>query len=365
MSHPTAFRELATLIEAIDAGNLSVTNVHAPNESLITDQTLTVKLSTTLQVDTPSEEDCQLTVSIPDKTTETATLADGVTIPLEVMINTSDAPTPAEQSTDEVEARVTDGGVAVAATTETATASTGATTASQPSPTGKTADGKRADGKKADGDKDQADDVGESSPPHRNPDRLREVYDPSKTFAEMTDALNVDVTPQTVRHHMIEQGIHEPNRQAKPDTVTATASTTMSPDDEQTTSVDESDSNAATETHEDTPAEPTDDTATDDQSADETDRNTTDTEAPPVTEDDLPAAVTLPSHLTVAELTQAVAEAQTLYEVQRDLRLDRSTARQLLRDLDILEFVGGRITTAENQQLTQTDVRGRIRQDHS
>jgi hypothetical protein len=47
-------------------------------------------------------------------------------------------------------------------------------------------------------------------PPHRNPDRLREVYDPDATFREMTEALGVDVTPQAVRNQMIQHGVHEP-----------------------------------------------------------------------------------------------------------------------------------------------------------
>jgi hypothetical protein len=40
------------------------------------------------------------------------------------------------------------------------------------------------------------------------------VYDPEATFPEMTDALGVDVTPQTVRKYMIEHGIHEPQSRA-------------------------------------------------------------------------------------------------------------------------------------------------------
>ncbi|MFB6129997.1 MAG: hypothetical protein ABEJ28_04145 [Salinigranum sp.] len=47
-------------------------------------------------------------------------------------------------------------------------------------------------------------------PPHMDPDRLAEVYETYDTFAEMTEALDTDVTAQTVRHHMIKHGIHEP-----------------------------------------------------------------------------------------------------------------------------------------------------------
>jgi len=47
-------------------------------------------------------------------------------------------------------------------------------------------------------------------PPYRDPTRLQEVYDEYETFAEMTEALDVDVTPQTVRRYMIKHDIHTP-----------------------------------------------------------------------------------------------------------------------------------------------------------
>lgn len=47
-------------------------------------------------------------------------------------------------------------------------------------------------------------------PAYRDPDQLAAVYDSEATFPEMTDALGVDVTPQTVRKYMVEYGIHEP-----------------------------------------------------------------------------------------------------------------------------------------------------------
>ncbi|TKX56675.1 hypothetical protein EXE44_13690 [Halorubrum sp. SS7] len=58
-------------------------------------------------------------------------------------------------------------------------------------------------------------------PAYRDPDKLTAVYDPEATFPEMTDALGVDVTPQTVRKYMIEHGIHEPTSRTS-DTLTET-----------------------------------------------------------------------------------------------------------------------------------------------
>jgi hypothetical protein len=45
-------------------------------------------------------------------------------------------------------------------------------------------------------------------PYYKNYDRLTEVYEKHDTFAEMTEALGVDVTPATVREHMVHHGIH-------------------------------------------------------------------------------------------------------------------------------------------------------------
>ncbi|WP_137285787.1 hypothetical protein [Halorussus salinisoli] len=48
------------------------------------------------------------------------------------------------------------------------------------------------------------------NPPYRDPERLQEVYEEYDTFDEMTDALDVDVTSQTVRRYMIKHDIHTP-----------------------------------------------------------------------------------------------------------------------------------------------------------
>lgn len=61
---------------------------------------------------------------------------------------------------------------------------------------------------------DSATPADDNSPAYRDPDQLAAVYDPEATFSEMTDALGVDVTPQTVRRYMVEHGIHEPTSRA-------------------------------------------------------------------------------------------------------------------------------------------------------
>ncbi|WP_380676097.1 hypothetical protein [Salinigranum sp. GCM10025319] len=47
-------------------------------------------------------------------------------------------------------------------------------------------------------------------PAYKDPDALRAVYERYETFPEMTDALGVDVTSETVRRHMVKHDVHDP-----------------------------------------------------------------------------------------------------------------------------------------------------------
>jgi len=47
-------------------------------------------------------------------------------------------------------------------------------------------------------------------PKYQDPEQLAAVYDEDTTFEEMRQALDVEVTAQTVRKYMIKHGIHEP-----------------------------------------------------------------------------------------------------------------------------------------------------------
>ena len=65
------------------------------------------------------------------------------------------------------------------------------------------------DGATVDGEGDEHGSNEPSVPVHRDPEHLRAVYDPDKTFKQMTAELGADVTPQTVRAQMIKHDIHE------------------------------------------------------------------------------------------------------------------------------------------------------------
>jgi len=57
----------------------------------------------------------------------------------------------------------------------------------------------------------------DSKPHYQDPERLEAVYETNETFDEMKEALDVDVTAQTVRNYMIKHGIHDPK--PRPDRV--------------------------------------------------------------------------------------------------------------------------------------------------
>ncbi|MFC7077234.1 hypothetical protein [Haloarcula halophila] len=135
-------------------------------------------------------------------------------------------------------------------------------------------------------------------PAYKDPERLREVYEENNSFAEMKDALDVDVTAQTVRRNMIKHGIHEPETNAG-----AEADDSPEPDDAR-------------------PAAEPESRAFDD--------------------------ADLPEGITPEDVRDAAAESSSLHGAQLALDLDMSETRSLLKELGVLEHVTGRIADHED-----------------
>ena len=163
-------------------------------------------------------------------------------------------------------------------------------------------------------------------PPFRDPELLAEVYESCETFAEMTEALGMDVTAETVRRYMIEHGIHEPN----------SYDTSGSADGEES------------ERSGDVQTERADDEQTSRSDADR---------APVVLAD----GIGLPDDVTVDELIETVKRSNTIYEVTRDIGMDREEALTMLRELDLLDLVVGRLAEAD-REISRDDVIDRLRQ---
>ncbi|WP_435193928.1 hypothetical protein [Natronomonas sp. EA1] len=161
---------------------------------------------------------------------------------------------------------------------------------------------------------------GGETAPHRDPEKLRAVYETCDTFEEMRDELGATVTPATVRHHLIEHGIHEPT----PNAATTAADTSA------------------------TDAEP---------AVEPTDEETDAAEATEV----IDPKTEIREGITVEQLVDSVSTASTVYDVERALALDREETTALLDTLDILEIVHGRVATKPDRDALRSEIDERIR----
>jgi hypothetical protein len=188
---------------------------------------------------------------------------------------------------------------------------------------------------------------GEELPPYKDPNELRVVYETHDTFAEMTDALGVDVTPQTVRNHMIEHGIHEPSEHSGPN-----AHTLSSQD------IDHDIGGKATET----PAgdEPDGDALPADGNPDAPGGDGA-TGSP--TEEALSVrdSVRMPDGVTVEDVRKAVRTGDTLYEISNVLDMDQGEAKNLLDRLNFLTLLYTQNSTDPQSDVADERITSRIR----
>lgn len=235
-------------------------------------------------------------------------------------------------------------------------------------------------------------------PAYKDPEALQAVYEQYDSFPEMTEALGVDVTSETVRRHMIEYDIHNPNDTTPKAFIDATATNQA---DEQT-DIGESRGpvTASPEAHKRSTGKPDTDPKRSDGTPDTTtsvsdkkssqeaanavtdggsvpvDSTTSDMDSPfaavPVSE--LVADATthqspdssvsdeydLPESVTVGGLTDAINQSQTIHEVTQHIGLNRSAAKHLLQELSLIDFVSHRLA-ADQITVSQDEVVRRIK----
>ena len=215
-------------------------------------------------------------------------------------------------------------------------------------------------------------------PAYKNPDALQAVYEEYSSFPEMTEALGVDVTSETVRRHMIEYDIHDPD-DTRPTSYMGARAPKETGDHADTT---ESHAAATTGTETESPADADPETGvvTADEQTDtssgvgdevathETTSAVTDGGNVPVdcgTErssvattlvrdvvadastqhcDDpaVRANTTLPD-ITVAGLADAINQSQTVHGVTQHIGVNRSAAKQFLQEFGLIDFVSHRL----------------------
>ena len=200
-------------------------------------------------------------------------------------------------------------------------------------------------------------------PPHRDPERLREVYEAHDTFTEMTEALDVEVTPQTVRRSMAALGIHNPD---DPDERSAEEGESTTDQAAGDASVAESADSAAG-----SQGIPDPEAGSGGQEADGADSGG-DGPDPRVSAGDSGGAPetsleecerlqkALPDGVEALELIAAIEEARTLYEVQRALGTDRTETHALLADLDLLDLVQCRLATKPDPEERRAELERRL-----
>ena len=237
-------------------------------------------------------------------------------------------------------------------------------------------------------------------PPFRDRELLAEVYDSCDTFAEMTDALGMDVTAETVRRYMIDHGIHEAtpyNTSGGESENTADASADR---DKRETTANATGDRVARETddesdeHERGASSGYDDSGGYDHSGryddsggydhsgryddsdgtgDSTDEVTRQpgvddgpAEAEAGLEDEgqivLTDGIGLPDDIEVDRFVEAVKDSRTIYEVTKEIGISREDTVDTLREYNLLDLVGGRLSGGGRSEVTREEVVQRLRE---
>ena len=145
----------------------------------------------------------------------------------------------------------------------------------------------------------------ELPPLHRDVERLERLYEQFETFDEMAEAIDMEVSAETIRRYTIEHGIHEPARMRR--------------------------------------------------WSDQEDENTERFYSVPVDN-----SVQLHGR-DIETVVEAVETGNTLFDVQRALDLSRARTITLLRSLNLLDLVVGRLEEVEDREVRRETIRNRLR----
>jgi len=190
-------------------------------------------------------------------------------------------------------------------------------------------------------------------PAYADPAKLRRVYEKHDTFEEMTEALEVEVTPATVRRHMIKYGIYDPAADAGDDGTPSERSAASAPDrrspdrrpDGRRRTSGTAGQSAVTDDPDD--ADPV-------ESIRELLARRDDSRVPLPEDDELPEGITIP------DVIDAVVASQTVHQVATHLETNRETARDVLERADLLDLVEGRLDAETTREERERKIVARI-----
>ena len=189
-----------------------------------------------------------------------------------------------------------------------------------------------------------SDDRAEEPPAFKNPQLLREVYASCETFDAMADEIEMDVTAETVRRYMIDHDIHQPNSY---DTSPPGAARATSPESEPTHSPTDTGPN-----DEETPGEE----MISDAHAMTNDGTQTSEESVVLAD-----GIGLPDSVNIDALIETIRDSSTIYEVKQGIDVDRDDALELLRELNLLDLVVGRLATESERDVSRSQIIERLR----
>jgi hypothetical protein len=363
MQIANAFEELSSLLERIESEGWRIEYVETNGERLQAEAPLNVTIGVSSSVLDRLEEGSNVRIELPDAE-QSITVLD-VTIPSkegeDANVESSSGSDRADPNRDGSDERFADGrGELRIREGEPEDDRSGEGRESTPKRTATESTPVRTDSE-------------DSGPAHHDPARLREAYENHDTFAEMTDALGVDVSPQTVRHFMIRHGVHEPASHSSSTDAETGTETDPDPDSGSGNGEERAGTDRSTETGADSSQ---DDAEESDADRDDGERESTDdadtvppdrsndgrepessdgstSESTSVSNNGIDTdgveGTDLPDGVSIEDVKRAVESAATVYEVRRELDLDGEETRELLRELDLLDLVTGRLAYKPNQ----------------
>ena len=217
----------------------------------------------------------------------------------------------------------------------------------------------RSDDVEAGGHADGAAERDRDVPPFRDPELLAEVYEACDTFAEMSEAIEMDVTGETVRRYMIDYGIHEPNSYGAPESDAAgeerPGERTTPPESQPEPPEGQTEPPEGQTEPPEGQTEPPEDRA---ETTEPRPLGDDGEEGSPVVATD---GIGVHEEVTVDTLVETIPRANTVYEVQREIGLGREETRDLLEQLDLIDLVAGRIATKSEREIGRETILERIR----
>lgn len=220
-----------------------------------------------------------------------------------------------------------------------------------------------------DNQKTQVQGQSSKTPAYKNPELLKEVYESCDTFPEMRRALGVDVTAETVRLHMVEHGIHDPESGITEAQENGSHAQSQNSSGEEETTDNGEKTTPVTNGHSDqvagTNGHDKQTTSGVNGHSDEVQTSTEKKTTEPglettASEMNNLEEVNLPERVTIEEIVEALKTARTIHEVEIKLGLERKEARELLKKFDMLDTVMGRLKQPAENDVTAEEIKERI-----